>query len=80
MFSTSLVDGDTPTISRHVRPTDVIRWFDGFADTVTVEAVTSDYRQRALRVHTFRLSNGVSIERADDDVLYLATGPARMPE
>lgn len=59
--------------ARDVRPTMVIAWFDGINATATVERVTSDYRQRMARVHTFHMAAPVSItiERSDDDVFYL---------
>lgn len=60
--------------ARDVRPGQIIRWFDGIDTHVTVERVTSDYRQRSIRVHTFHLSNGVTVERGDEDVFYFTPG------
>lgn len=57
--------------ANNVRPGMVLRWFNGIDDTLTVERVTSDYRQRALRVHTFHMSDGTAIECLDDGVSYL---------
>lgn len=56
-----------------LRPGMTVAWFDGINATATVERVTTDYRQRARRVHAFTFAAPVSItvERSDDDTFYL---------
>lgn len=61
---------DTIT-ARETRPGQRVRWFDGISEYAVVERVTSDYRQRAIRVHAFHMSNGVTVEKRDDEVFYL---------
>lgn len=53
------------TTARTIQPGSVIVWHDGINPTATVERVTSDYRQRAIRVWSIHFDNGVTIE-ADD--------------
>lgn len=63
------------TITAHdIRPGTVITWHDGINPTATVERVTSDYRQRAIRVWSIRFDNGVTIEADDARTFELVHG------
>jgi len=78
MFGTDRVEGDTEVLVSDLKPGDVIRFFDGFHDTMEITEVSRLIRQGGSWSYNLCYRDGTtSLFVPGDQVRYLATGAPR---